>query len=175
MSPKSFRPPSASPTVGVRAPAPRESRAPSHKFRPLHVRMRRSFPIRVRCGRVRVDEVYDGMGGRTRLGALVRCSDRSRKNSRSGRRLKNNAPAIGHAGSARNTNSKRAAPETGLWFLPHPASCDRALRASRFDASIVRWLDTTRAPRLRTSTQNSHEPGKRGKAIASRMLVTPVT
>ena len=82
-------------------------------------------------------------------------------------RLKNNAPY-----DAR----KRAAPER---FVVSPAPRvlrrDRALRASRFDASIVRRLDTTRAPRLRTSTQNSHEPGKRGKAIASRMLVTPVT
>ena len=73
----------------------------------------------------------------------------------------------------------------GFPHAPRPAT---VRCASRFDASIVRRLDTTRAPRLRTpyqnsvselrlrtSTQNSHEPGKRGKAIASRMLVTPVT
>jgi hypothetical protein len=69
---------------GSACAGPSRVASPKSQVSHMHVRMRRSFPIRVRCGRVRVDEVYDGLGGRTRLGALVRCSDRPRKNSRSG-------------------------------------------------------------------------------------------
>jgi hypothetical protein len=157
MSPKSFRPPSASPTVGVRAPAPRESRAPSHKFRPCMCACAARFQSRVRCGRVRVDEVYDGMGGRTRLGAL-RAVLRARiahEKILGQDRLKNNAPYRAQASGTREV--------CGFSRTPRPATrpcvaCLRLRRLPSCDGSTQRaHLDSE----LRLRTRTSRESGGR--------------
>lgn len=67
---------------GSACAGPSRVASPKSQVSPMHVRMRRSFPIRVMCGRVRVDEVYDGMGSYTArsAGAVLARTMRHEKN-----------------------------------------------------------------------------------------------